>query len=41
VKKSDLVLSVFAVLVVSGLFFNGVHLLIKGEVASCEKRATK
>jgi len=40
VKKSDFVLSIMAVLIVSGLFVKGVHLLFKGEVASC-LRATK
>ena len=40
-RKSDFVLSIMAVLIVSGLFAKGVHLLFKGEVASCLRTANK
>jgi len=41
VRKSDVILSVFAVLIVSGLFAKGILFLWRGEVASNVKTALK
>ena len=40
-RKSDVILSVFAILIVSGLFAKGILFLWRGEVASCIRVSKK